>query len=115
MVVSGDVKVQGPMPTSVIYHDRPHRSDQHPTMKPVAIVERMLTFSARPGDIIVDAFGGSGSTLMAAERLGMCARLNELDPKFVDVIVKRWQDYTGRQAVLESTGQTFDEVSAARS
>ena len=83
-------------------------------MKPVALVERMLAFSAQPGDIIVDAFGGSGSTLMAAERLGMCARLNELDPKFVDVIVKRWQDYTGRQAVLEATGQSFDEVSAAR-
>lgn len=114
LVVSGDAKVVGPAPTSVMYHDKPHRSDQHPTMKPVALVERMLAFSARPGDIIVDAFGGSGSTLMAAERLGMCARLSELDQKFVDVIVRRWQDYTGRQAVLEATGRPFDEVAAAK-
>jgi len=114
LVVSGDAKVQGPQPTSVMHHEKPRRSAEHPTMKPVTLIERMLAFSARSGDLIVDAFGGSGSTLIAAERLGMCARVTELDPKFVDVIVKRWQDYTGRQATLESTGQTFEEVAAQR-
>jgi DNA modification methylase len=114
MVVSGDAKVQGPQPTSVLFHEKPSRSSEHPTMKPVGLIERMLAHSARPGDIVADAFGGSGSTLMAAERLGMCARLMELDPRFVDVIVRRWQDYTGRQAILESTCETFDQVAARR-
>lgn len=114
MVVSGDAKVTGPAPSSVIYHDKPSRSSDHPTMKPVSLVERMLCNSARPGDVVVDAFGGSGSTLMAAERTGMCARLCELDPRFVDVIVRRWQDYTGRDAVLESSGKTFAAAAAER-
>ena len=60
----------------------------------------MLKSSARPGDIVIDAFGGSGSTMIAADRLGMSARLMELDAKFVDVIVKRWEDFTGRKAQL---------------
>jgi len=68
----------------------------------VALIERMLRNSARPGDIVLDLFGGSGSTLMAAERLGMCARLSELDPGYCDVIVSRYEAYTGRKAVLEN-------------
>lgn len=76
---------------------RPHSYGTRPTaaLRPD---ERMLRNSARPGDLVLDPFGGSGSTLVAADRLGMSARLIELDPKFGDVIIRRWQDYTGRRA-----------------
>lgn len=97
LVIRGDVQVQEVLP-SVINEGKPKRNDVHPTMKPVALIERMLKNNARPGDLVLDPFGGSGSTLMAADRLGMCARLIELDPKFADVIVRRWQNYTGRRA-----------------
>lgn len=100
MVIDGAATIEELVP-SVINEPKPKRSDGHPTMKPVALIERMLRNSARPGDIVLDLFGGSGSTLMAAERLGMCARLSELDPGYCDVIVGRWESYTGRKAVLE--------------
>ena len=100
MVIDGTATIEELVP-SVINEPKPKRSDGHPTMKPVALIERMLRNSARPGDIVLDLFGGSGSTLMAAERLGMCARLSELDPGYCDVIVARWEAYTGRKAVLE--------------
>jgi DNA modification methylase len=100
MVIDGAATIEELVP-SVINEPKPKRSDGHPTMKPVALIERMLRNSARPGDLVLDLFGGSGSTLMAAERLGMCARLSELDPGYCDVIVARWEAYTGRKAVLE--------------
>lgn len=106
LVVDGEAKLEE-VPGSVIYHEKPGRSEQHPTMKPVGLIERMLTASARSGDIVVDAFGGSGSTLIAADRLGMSARLMELDPKFVDVIVRRWEMWSGRRAVHAVTGEEF--------
>ena len=81
-------------------------------MKPVELIERMLRNSTRPGDVILDPFGGAGSTLIACEMMDRVARLNELEPKFVDVIVKRWQEYTGRVATLEGDGRTFDQVEA---
>lgn len=109
--VSADVIVEH-MPSSVLFQDKPTRSAEHPTMKPVALVERMLGHCARAGDLVVDAFGGSGSTLIAADRLGMVARVMELDPRFVDVIVQRWQEYTGRQATLGATAQLFDQTQA---
>lgn len=93
----GDVQVEEVVP-SVIEEARPRRSADHPTMKPVALVERMLKNNARPGDLVLDPFGGSGSTLVAADRMGMSARVIELDPRFADVIIRRWQDYTGRRA-----------------
>jgi DNA modification methylase len=64
-------------------------------MKPVELIERGLMNSSHPGDMVVDLFGASGSTLIACEKTGRCARLMELDPKYCDVIVKRWQDFTG--------------------
>ena len=64
--------------------------------------------------MVLDSFGGSGTTLIAAEKHGRRARLMELDPHYVDVIVRRWQAFTGRQAVLEDTGETFDALAAAR-
>lgn len=109
LVVAGDAVLQGAEPSSLICHDKPSRSAEHPTMKPVSLIERMLKFSARPGDIVADAFGGSGSTLIAADRMGMCARIIELDPRFVDVIVRRWQQYTGRKASHGITGEPFPD------
>ena len=100
---------------TIIRHNRPTKSDLHPTMKPVALVERMIEWSSHPGEIVLDLFGGSGSTLIAAQKSNRQARLMELDPKFVDVIVTRWQAFTGKAAHLESDGRTFTEVMGERS
>lgn len=78
---------------------KPHKNDLHPTMKPVELVERALRNSSRPGDVVLDPFGGSGTTLIAAEKSGRVARLMELDPKYCDVIVRRWEDFTGGVAL----------------
>lgn len=86
----------------------------HPTQKPVELIERALKNSSKRGDIVHDCFGGSGSTLIACEKLGRHARLMELDPKYVDVIIRRWQDYTGHEAMLEGDGRTFAEIAAER-
>ena len=90
---------------------RPKKSDLHPTTKPVELIERAIENSAVAGGIVLDLFGGSGSTLIAAEKTGRKARLAELDPKYVDVIVRRWQDFTGQDAVHEESGRTFNEMS----
>ena len=91
---------------------KPHKNDLHPTMKPVELVERAIRNSSRPGNVVLDPFGGSGTTLIAAEKSGRLARLIELDPKYVDVIVRRWQDWTGKQATRESDGVVFDDQAA---
>jgi len=83
-------------------YNKPRVNDLHPTMKPVELVERALKNSSKSRDIVLDLFGGSGTTLIACEKTGRQARLMELDPKFVDVIVKRWEDYTGQKAVLSN-------------
>lgn len=93
--------------TTLLKFDRPSRSENHPTMKPVALFEYQLLNNTKGGDIVLDSFGGSGTTLIAAEKNGRIARIMELDPKYVDVIVKRWEDFTGQKAVLESTGEPF--------
>ena len=72
----------------------------HPTMKPVALIEKALANSSQAGNIVLDVFGGSGSTLIACEKLGRTAHLMEIDPKYVDVIIQRWQAFTGKTAVL---------------
>lgn len=84
---------------------KPTRNDLHPTMKPVELVERAIRNSSRPGNVVLDPFGGSGTTLIAAEKSGRIARLIELDPKYVDVIVRRWEDFTGKQAIREAVDQ----------
>jgi len=81
-----------------------------PTQKPVAVPERAISNSSKAGDTVLDLFGGSGSTLIAAEKTGRNARLMELDEKYVDVIVKRWQEFTGKDAVHAESGQTFNEI-----
>ncbi|MCC6505174.1 MAG: site-specific DNA-methyltransferase [Aquimonas sp.] len=91
---------------------KPHKNDLHPTMKPVELVERAIRNSSRPGNVVLDPFGGSGTTLIAAEKSGRLARLIELDPKYVDVIVRRWQDWTGKRATRESDGVVFDDQAA---
>ena len=94
----------------VWHFNKPRVNDLHPTMKPVELVERAIRNSSRPGDVVLDPFGGSGTTLIAAEKSGRQARLIELDPKYVDVIVRRWQEYAGAQAVRESDGIRFDDL-----
>ena len=89
---------------------KPQKNDLHPTMKPVELVERAIRNSSRPGDVVLDPFGGSGTTLISAEKSGRQARLIELDPKYVDVIVSRWQSFSGSQAVRESDGVKFDDL-----
>ncbi|MGH1471593.1 MAG: site-specific DNA-methyltransferase [Cellvibrionaceae bacterium] len=94
----------------VWFFNKPVKNDLHPTMKPVELVERALRNSSKSRDIVLDLFGGSGSTLIACEKTGRAARLIELDPKYVDVIIRRWQDYSGEQAIRESDELSFDEI-----
>ena len=92
---------------------KPAANRMHPTAKPVELMERAMMNSSKSGDIVVDLFGGSGSTLIACERRGRKGRLMEIDPKYADVIVRRWQEFTGKQAVLED-GRTFHAVEEER-
>jgi DNA modification methylase len=91
---------------------KPQKNDLHPTMKPVELVERAIRNSSRPGDIVLDPFGGSGTTLIAAEKTGRIGWLIELDPKYVDVIVRRWQDWSGQEAYRESDAAKFNDLAA---
>jgi DNA modification methylase len=93
---------------------KPAANRIHPTAKPVELIERALLNSSKAGDLVVDLFGGSGSTLIACERRNRQSRLMEIDPKYADCIVRRWQEYTGKQAVLEGDGRTFDDVARER-
>lgn len=87
-------------PTTVIHEDKPLRSADHPTMKPIKLMGRAIKNSTRPGEVVLDLFGGSGSTLMAAEQLARSCYTVELDPAYIDVIIKRWEEYTGDKAEL---------------
>jgi DNA modification methylase len=98
----------------VWFIDKPARNDLHPTMKPVVLVERAIRNSSKSRDIVLDPFGGSGTTLIAAERSGRRARLIELDPKYVDVIVQRWQQQTGQAARLRNSGASFDQMASKK-
>ena len=86
----------------------------HPTVKPVAMVADAILDVTRRGDVVLDPFLGSGTTLIACERVGRRCHGLELDPLYVDVIVRRWQAYTGASARLSATGETFDALSSAR-
>lgn len=96
--------------TTVMEFDKPSRNGEHPTMKPVAIFEYQLLNNTKGGDIVLDSFAGSGTTVIAAEKNGRVAHLMELDPRYCDVIIKRWQDFTGKAATLEGDGRTFNEI-----
>jgi DNA modification methylase len=94
--------------------NKPAANRLHPTMKPVELIERALVNSSKAGDVVVDLFGGSGSTMIACERRGRKARLLEIDAKYADVIIRRYQEYTGKPAVLDADGRTFAEVAQER-
>ncbi len=100
--------------STVWQFDRPQRNDVHPTMKPVALIEYPLCNNSRVGDVVLDLFGGSGSTLIACEKRSRAARLMELDPKYCDVIIDRWQKFTGQQATLAKDGRAFSLVKEER-
>ena len=88
------------IPTTVIRESRPNRSDLHPTMKPVKLMARLISNSSQRGEAVLDPFGGSGSTMLACESLGRICRTMELDPRYCDVIVHRWEEQTVKKAVL---------------
>jgi DNA modification methylase len=100
---------------STLWHEnKPAANRLHPTMKPVELVERALLNSSKAGDVVVDLFGGSGTTMIAAERRNRKARLMELDPKYADVIVRRWQEYTGQVATREVDGLPFPSAPSTK-
>ena len=93
---------------------KPKKNRLHPTMKPVALVERAIRNSSRRGDLVLDAFAGSGSTLIACEKTARRAAMMELDPAYVDVIIRRWEAYTHREARLEDDGRSLAAIATER-
>jgi DNA modification methylase len=91
--------------STVVREKRPTRSKIHPTMKPIALVSRLLKNSCVKDDLVLDQFGGSGSTLIACEQLGLRAALVELDPKYCDATIQRWENLTGQKAELVNAGR----------
>jgi len=101
--------------SDVWYNSRGATGDYvHPTQKPVELVEKAINNSSKGQDVVIDVFGGSGSTLIACEKTARDCRMMELDPKYCDVIIQRWQNFTGQTATLEATGQTFAALQAER-
>ena len=100
--------------TTVLEFNKPNRNGEHPTMKPVELFEYQMLNSTNREAVVLDLFGGSGTTMIAAEKNGRSARLMELDPRYCDVIVRRWQDFTGQEATLEEDGRTFAQVKEER-
>ena len=98
----------------VWFFNKPTKNDLHPTMKPVALIERALRNSSKRRDIVLDPFGGSGSTLIAAEKTGRQARLVERDPRYVDTIILRWQAFGGGSAVLDGDGRSYEDIATSR-
>lgn len=86
----------------------------HGTQKPVECMKRPIENNSSPGQAVYEPFSGSGTTIIAGEMTGRCVYAMELSPQYVDVAVKRWQDFTGQKATLESTGQTFEDVASNR-
>jgi DNA modification methylase len=93
---------------------KPHVNDLHPTMKPVELVERAVRNSSKDRDTVLDPFGGSGTTLIACEKTSRQARLIELEPKYCDVIIRRWQEFSGAEASLDGDGRSFTAIAAER-
>jgi site-specific DNA-methyltransferase (adenine-specific) len=100
--------------TTILEFDKPTRNGEHPTMKPVELFEYQMLNNTKGGDLVLDSFGGPGTTLIAAEKNGRTALLMELDPVYVDVIVKRWQEFTGKKAVHAESGETFNAMLARK-
>ena len=100
--------------TTILEFAKPSRNGEHPTMKPVELFAYQMLNNTKGSDIVLDSFAGSGTTAIACEKHGRNARLMELDPRYCDVIINRWQDYTGQQAKLEATGETYEQLKAHR-
>lgn len=100
--------------TTVMDFDKPPKNADHPTMKPVALFRYQMENSTAAGEVVLDSFAGSGTTLIAAAQTARKARLIELDPVYAEVILRRWVDFSGEQPVLRATGQSFEEVEAER-
>lgn len=96
--------------TTILKFDRPNRNAEHPTMKPVGLFQYLIRNSTKRGDIVLDSFGGSGTTLIACEQSGRSARIIELDPCYCDVIIERWQNLTGQRAVRESDKVAYNDL-----
>lgn len=99
--------------STVLEFARPNRNGEHPTMKPVELFRYLIGNSTRKGQVVLDSFGGSGTTLIACEDIGRKARLIELDPAYCDVIIERWQKFTGQKAIRDSDSVSFDELEVA--
>ena len=99
--------------TTILDFDRPMASREHPTMKPVDLLEYLIENNTRGKDLVLDPFVGSGSTIIACEKLGRCCRAMELDPVYVDVAIRRWQDFTGEKATRLSDGLSYEDAAAA--
>lgn len=113
--ISGQGVVVEEIPSTIQFAPKPQKSQLHPTMKPVALIAPMIMNSCERGEWVLDPFGGSGSTLMACEQTGRICKTMELDPKFADVIILRWQEYTGGTAIHAVSNKSFAEVQAMRS
>jgi DNA modification methylase len=100
--------------STVWQEKKPQANREHPTMKPVELLERAIMNSTRRGDLVFDFFGGSGSTMIACERLGRKCRMVELSPVYCDVILRRWSAYTRRQPILAAGGSTFLQIERER-
>lgn len=93
--------LESDIPVSVINEKKPVRNGEHPTMKPIKLIARLIINSSKKGERVLDMFGGSGSTMIACEQLGRKCLMMELDPRYADVIVDRWEEFTGRKATLK--------------
>ncbi len=96
--------------TVIDFIAKPKKNDLHPTMKPVELIEYLILNNTKGQDVVLDTFGGSGSTMIASEKNKRHCRMMELDPKYCDVIIKRWQDFTGQEAVIESTNEKYNDM-----
>ena len=99
--------------TTILNFDRPNRNAEHPTMKPVELFEYQMLNNTKGDDLVLDSFAGSGTIAIACEKHGRRARMMELDPVYCDVIINRWQDYTGQQAIHVESGKTYFELTNA--
>ena len=93
---------------TVLDFEKPARNGVHPTMKPVELFEYLIKNSTKSGGLVIDLFGGSGTTLIASEINKRKSMIMEISPIYCDVIIKRWQEFVGDSAILESSGQTFN-------
>ena len=98
--------------TDVIHQAKPVKSDLHPTMKPVELFAKFIANSSRRGETVLDLFGGSGTTVIAAEQLGRTAYIMELEPKYADVILDRYEQFTGQKPELLTGGIETDEAAS---